>query len=154
MASFLVRAMQYEDPGEGDLFWDDDGSTHEASIDRLVTAGVTEGCDTADSGRFCPDDPVTREQMASFLVRALGYAEDGDGNLFVDDDGSTHEKSIDLLATAGVTAGCNPPDNDRFCPADPVTRGQMASFLFRALGDGAEMPAIPGGQEVPWEAEE
>jgi hypothetical protein len=154
MASFLVRAMQYEDPDEGDLFWDDDGSTHEASIDRLVTAGVTEGCDAVDLGRFCPDDPVTREQMASFLVRALGYAEDGGGDLFVDDDGSTHEKSIDLLATAGVTAGCSPPNNDRFCPTDPVTRGQMASFLFRALGDGAEMPAIPDGQQIPWEAEE
>ena len=143
MASFLVRAMGYEDPGASDLFWDDDGSTHETSIDLLVTAGVTEGCDETDPGRFCPDDPVTREQMASFLVRALGYSEDGRRDQFTDDDGSTHEKSIELIATAGVTTGCNPPENDRFCPADPVTRGQMASFLFRALADSAEMPAAP-----------
>jgi hypothetical protein len=29
--------------------------------------------------------------------------------------------------------GCNPPVNDRFCPAQSVTRGQMAAFLNRAL---------------------
>ena len=80
----------------------------------------------------------------------------GGGDLFIDDDGSTHEKSIDRLAKAGVTTGCNPPDNDRFCPADPVTRGQMASFLFRALSDDSEMPVTPPAippTEVPWEAE-
>jgi hypothetical protein len=154
MASFLVRAMQYDDPGEGDLFWDDDGSTHEASIDRLVTAGVTEGCDAADPGRFCPGDEVTREQMASFLVRSMRYSDDGAGDLFTDDDGSTHEKSIDRLATAGVTTGCNPPENDQFCPSAPVTRGQMASFLFRALGDTEAAPSspTPAENEVPWEA--
>ncbi|KAA3639014.1 MAG: hypothetical protein DWP92_05260, partial [Armatimonadetes bacterium] len=32
-----------------------------------------------------------------------------------------------------ITKGCNPPDNDRFCPEDPVTRGAMAAFLNRAL---------------------
>ena len=36
------------------------------------------------------------------------------------------------LANAGVTRGCNPPRNDRFCPDDYVTRGQMAAFLVRA----------------------
>ena len=149
--------MGYEDPGAGDLFWDDDGSTHETSIDLLVTAGVTEGCDETDPGRFCPDDPVTREQMASFLVRALGYSEDGRTR-------SVHrrrrfhprEEHRARLATAGVTTGCNPPENDRFCPADPVTRGQMASFLFRALADSAEMPAAPPPipePQIPWEAE-
>ena len=40
---------------------------------------------------------------------------------------------IDKLATAGVTKGCNPPDNDRFCPTQNVTRGQMAALLHRAL---------------------
>jgi hypothetical protein len=72
--------------------------------------------------------------MAAFLVRALGYSDDGGGDLFVDDDESVFERAIDRLATAGVTLGCNPPDNDRFCPNDRVTRGQMAAFLARALG--------------------
>jgi hypothetical protein len=38
------------------------------------------------------------------------------------------------LANAGVTRGCNPPDNDRFCPEEVVTRQQLAAFLRRALG--------------------
>ena len=37
------------------------------------------------------------------------------------------------LADAGITKGCNPPANDRFCPDDRVTRGQMAAFLNRAF---------------------
>ena len=77
-----------------------------------------------------PDDHVTRGQMAAFLVRALGYTDNGGGNEFVDDNGQP-EGDIDRLATAGVTVG-NPPRNDRFCPKY-VTRGEMAAFLVRAL---------------------
>jgi hypothetical protein len=71
--------------------------------------------------------------MAAFLVRALAYTNDGGGDLFVDDDDSSFEGDIDRLGTAGVTRGCNPPANTRFCPDDFVTRGQMAAFLFRVL---------------------
>ena len=38
---------------------------------------------------------------------------------------------IDWLAEREITVGCNPPDNDRFCPDDAVTREQMAAFLHR-----------------------
>lgn len=72
--------------------------------------------------------------MAAFLVRALGYVGDGGGDLFVDDDGSVFEGDIDRLATVGVTKGCNPPVNNKFCPNDFVTKSQMAAFLHRALG--------------------
>jgi hypothetical protein len=72
--------------------------------------------------------------MAAFLVRALGYNNTGSGNLFTDDNGHTFETDIDKLGTAGVTQGCNPPTNSRFCPDDYVTRGAMAAFLHRALG--------------------
>jgi hypothetical protein len=37
------------------------------------------------------------------------------------------------LAAAGITQGCNPPQNNRFCPNDVVTRGMMAAFLVRGL---------------------
>ncbi|MEA3503429.1 MAG: S-layer homology domain-containing protein, partial [Actinomycetota bacterium] len=80
---------------------------------------------------YCPSATVTREQMASFLVRALdlpaGSAE------FTDTAGSIHASDIERLAAAGITKGCNPPTNDRYCPKNPVTREQMASFLTRAL---------------------
>ena len=71
--------------------------------------------------------------MAAFLVRALDLTDDGGGDLFTDDDGATFEHDIDKLAYAGITKGCNPPANDRYCPDDYVTRGQMAAFLSRAL---------------------
>lgn len=74
--------------------------------------------------------------MAAFLVRAMGYSDSGGGDLFVDDDTSVFENDIDRLATAGVTKGCNPPRNDRFCPNDPVTRGAMAAFLPGGWAEG------------------
>lgn len=134
MAAFLARALGYSDVGDGDLFVDDDGTTFENDIDKLATAGVTRGCNPPVNDNFCPGRSVTREQMAAFLVRALGLADDGGGNTFVDDDGSVFEADIAKLAASGITTGCNPPDNDMFCPKKAVTREQMAAFLRRALG--------------------
>ena len=133
MAAFLSRALDLADRLDNP-FTDDDGSVFEADIERLAAAGITRGCNPPDNDRFCPDSKVTREAMAAFLVRALGLTDDGGGNLFIDDDASIFESDIDKLGTAGVTRGCNPPDNDRFCPDSAVTRGQMAAFLRRALG--------------------
>ena len=48
------------------------------------------------------------------------------GDVFFDD--------IVWLAAAGITRGCNPPANDRYCPGDPVTRGQMAAFWYGHSG--------------------
>ncbi|MEA2024495.1 MAG: S-layer homology domain-containing protein [Actinomycetota bacterium] len=133
MAAFLVRALglvaDLDDP-----FTDDDASIFEADVERLAAAGITKGCNPPMNDRFCPDGVVTRGQMAAFLVRALGYAGVGAGDLFADDDDSIFANDIDRLGTAGVTKGCNPPTNDRFCPTGHVTRAQMAAFLHRALG--------------------
>ena len=115
-------------------FVDDDGSIFERSIDWLAEEGITTGCNPPLNDRFCPERPVTRGEIAAFLVRALGFVDDGGGDWFTDDDGSVFEGDIDRLATAEVTKGCNPPVNDRFCPDRPVTRGEMAAFLVRALG--------------------
>ena len=120
-------------PDPSGRFIDDDGHTFEGSIEWLADQRITLGCNPPANDRFCPDDFVTRGQMAAFLVRAFTYTADGGGDLFEDDDGSTFESAIDKLGTAGVTLGCNPPANDRFCPDDFVTRGQMAAFLKRAF---------------------
>ncbi len=117
-----------------DTFVDDDDSIFEPDIEWLAAEGITQGCNPPTNDRFCPNDPVTRGQMAAFLVRALDLTDDGGGNSFIDDDGSVFELNIAKLAAAGITRGCNPPTNDRFCPNDPVTRGQMAAFLSRSLG--------------------
>ena len=52
-------------------FIDTEGGTHEGAINALYASGVTVGCDT-DPLRFCPAQPVTRAQMATFIARALG----------------------------------------------------------------------------------
>jgi peptidoglycan/xylan/chitin deacetylase (PgdA/CDA1 family) len=132
MSAFMSRILSLP-ASERDVFVDDDGSMFESDIDRVGSAGIAKGCNPPHHDRFCPDGPVTRGQMAAFLVRAFGYDAGGGSNLFADDDGSLFEDDIDKLGTAGVTRGCNPPVNDRFCPDGLVTRAQMAVFLHRAL---------------------
>jgi hypothetical protein len=133
MAAFLVRFLSLTDTGGGNTFTDDDGSIFEDDIAKLATAGITTGCNPPENTRFCPGDPVTREQMAAFLVRSLQLTDDGGGNTFTDDDGSPFEADIAKLAAAGITGGCN-PDGTAFCPRVHVTRGQMAAFLHRSAG--------------------
>jgi hypothetical protein len=127
MAAFLVRALDIGVGGGGDPFRDDDGTVFEPDIERLAAAGITNGC---GPGTFCPDEPITRGQMAAFLTRALDL-DAAVGDTFSDDDDSPFEAEIESLAAAGITTGCGP---GIFCPDQPVTRAQMAAFLRRALG--------------------
>jgi len=120
------------DLGPGGTFHDDNGNVHEGAIEAIAEAGITKGCNPPDNDRYCPDQAVTRGQMASFLVRALNLAPSSTEG-FTDIAGSLHEADILTLAAAGITKGCNPPDNDRYCPDRPVSRGEMATFLARGL---------------------
>lgn len=142
MAAFLVRALDLPATASAG-FVDTHDSTFAADIDQLAAATITSGCNPPDNDRFCPTAPVTREQMAAFLARALHLpAEDGDS--FADDNGSVFEADIERLRAAGITKGCNPPVNDRFCPTDDVTRAEMATFLARALNlDAVAVTARP-----------
>ena len=114
-------------------FLDDNGNVHEADIEAIADAGVTVGCNPPASDLYCPSASVTRQQMASFIKRAISLAPSA-VDAFTDDTGSIHENDINAIAAAGITFGCNPPANDRFCPTRPVTRAQMASFLVRGFG--------------------
>ncbi|WP_420613704.1 S-layer homology domain-containing protein [Candidatus Spongiisocius sp.] len=87
MASFLERAFDLE-PAEPAGFGDvTEGSTHAADIDALAAAGITKGCET-DPLLYCPSKPVTREEMATFLHRALRHQEEaaGSGPVEISDD--------------------------------------------------------------------
>ncbi len=141
-------AAEFSDPDAGSpdvvlyspAFADvEDGYLFAASIRALFESGITVGCN-AESTHFCPEDVVTREQMAAFFTRALDLPPADDSLDFVDDDGSIFESDIESLAAAGITRGCNPPINDRFCPKDVVTRDQMAAFFVRALNLPDEHP--------------
>lgn len=125
MASFLVRAFGLS-ASSGDHFSDDGGSGHEADINALAAAGVTNGC---QPGRFCPSSTVTRGELATFITRALGLPATS-RDYFSDDNGSVHEPAINSIAAAGIASGCS---SGSFCPTSSVTREQMAGFLANAL---------------------
>lgn len=125
MAAFLNRALDLP-PATRDHFTDDEGSTFEAHINAVAEAGITGGC---TRNTYCPLATVTRGQMAAFLRRALDLPAASD-DYFTDDESSTFELHINAVAEAGITGGCTATT---FCPTAPVTRGQMAAFLRRAL---------------------
>lgn len=131
MAAFLVRALDLPRTSR-DRFRDDGASIFEDDINRLAAAGITDGCNPPANDRFCPEQRITRGQMAKFLDRGLDLAPTG-RDWFRDDDDSIFEASIDRLRAARITLGCNPPANDRYCPSGRVTRAQMAAFLVRAV---------------------
>ena len=133
---------QAEEPSlpRGGTFTDDNGLNEEGYIEAIREIGVTKGCNPPTNDRYCPDRPVTRAEMATFFVRALGLPGTSD-RPFADTDDSVHDSAIAALQAAGITKGCNPPDNDNYCPEDHVTRGEMAAFIARAWGYTGELDA-------------
>ena len=55
----------------GGTFVDDNGHVFEPAIEAVAAVGITKGCNPPTNDMFCPDDPVTRGQMAAFLARGL-----------------------------------------------------------------------------------
>ena len=111
-------------------FFDDDGTGFQWAIESIAADGITLGCNPPFDDAFCPEEPVTRGQMAAFLDRTFGLPP-ASKDWFADDDGSPFEDDINRLAAAGVTVGC---DVARYCPDRVVRRDEMAAFLARSLG--------------------
>jgi outer membrane protein assembly factor BamB len=135
MATFLANLLEASgralpDPGST-RFVDTAGSPHTRSIERLAAAGITTG---RTEERYDPNAPVTRAQMATFLVRA--HAQRTDRQLLAADAGfadvgaSVHTDAIGRAARAGIAAGTG---GGAYAPERPVTRAQMATFLARTL---------------------
>ena len=124
MAALLARALKLP-KAPRDYFTDDASSPFQDSINRLAAAGITMGCSPST---YCPVAPVTREQMASFLVRAFKLPASAI-DYFTDDATSPHQSDINRLAATRITSGCGP---STFCPALEVTRGEVMAFLHRA----------------------
>jgi S-layer homology domain/IPT/TIG domain len=136
MAVFLLRGKHGGDyqppPATGTAFSDvPAGAFAAAWIEQLAEEGITSGC---GGGNYCPNNPVTREQMALFLLRAKF----GSDHVPPDPTGvfgdvpvsSPFAKWIEELASLGITSGCG---GGNFCPASPNTRGQMAVFLVKTF---------------------
>ena len=134
VAVWIVRAFDGQDPPavDGTAFDDVDAAVWwMPHVARLAALQITQGCAT-EPRRFCPGNSVTRGQVASFLARAFDLDPAPPAG-FTDIGGNLHETNIDALAAAGITIGCG-TDPPRYCPTQPVTRAQMATFLTRAPG--------------------
>lgn len=127
MASLLARALDLP-AGEATFSDVPEDGTHAEDIAALADRGITTGC---AEDRFCPRATVTREQMASFLARALDLPS-GEATFTDVDPDSEHAEDIAALAASGITTGC---DEDRFCPSDTLTRAQAATLLVRGILD-------------------
>jgi len=140
MAIFLERGMNgsaYTPPAGTGMVFADVPLTYWAVnwIEKLFADGITTGCGTSPLV-YCPEDSVTRAQMAIFLLRAehgAAYIPPGVGSSTgFNDVPVTHWAAawIKQLAAEGITTGCG---DGNYCPEDPVTRAQMAVFLVRTF---------------------
>ncbi len=135
LASFVARALEASGlvlpTGAPSAFSDDDASVHEPRIDQLASLKVVQG---RGDGTFAPDEVVSRDAMATFLVRAHDALSarplPAASNRFTDDDASVHAANIDKIAAAGLAGGTSPTT---YSPTAPVRRGQMATFLSRTI---------------------
>jgi hypothetical protein len=101
-------------------------------IQQLYALGITTGCGNGD---YCPNESVTRDQMAVLLIKARYGATTlftySSTPLFADVP-STYWAFpwIQRLGADGITTGCSA---GLYCPTEVVTRGEMAIFVMRAL---------------------
>ncbi len=138
MAVFLIRGLL----GTEDFtfpqapFFTDVPATHPffKYVQKLRELGITAGCSAT---MYCVDDPVTRGQMAAFIIRASSGLAPTDPFPFpaapsFTDVAANHSffGYIQLMKLRGITAGCSAT---QYCPEAHVTRGQMAVFIIRAF---------------------
>ena len=137
MAVFLLKgklgANHIPPPATGLVFGDVHIGDFAADwIEELAGFQITGGC---GNGNYCPGNPVTRAQMAVFLLKSehgSAYTPPGCTGIFGDVPcPSTFAAWVEQLAAEGITAGCG---GGNFCPNDPNIRGQMAVFLVKIFG--------------------
>jgi len=136
MAVFLLKSKfgsgYNPPPATGGVFSDvHPGDFAAAWIEELAAQGITAGC---GSGKYCPNQTVSRAQMAVFLLRAKhgsSYVPPAPTGVFGDlDPNDPFTPWIEELAAEGITSGCG---GGNYCPNDPSTREQMAAFLVKTF---------------------
>ncbi|MEX2503773.1 MAG: S-layer homology domain-containing protein, partial [Egicoccus sp.] len=128
MATFLGRAKGVPTADSGPFSDVSLSGTHSGNVFGTAAAGIAVGCSTT---AYCPSRALTRGEMAGFLGRAMGLSEAPATEFGDVSAGDPNAGWIQAIADAGVTGGCGGGD---YCPDEPVSRQQMASFLVRAFG--------------------
>ncbi|HLT97920.1 MAG TPA: S-layer homology domain-containing protein, partial [Acidimicrobiia bacterium] len=132
-------------------------------INSLAAQGILRGCNPPANTRVCPEAFITRAEAAAMVRRLLGLPKGPDA--FEDDRGSWAEGDINALAAAGISRGCNPPANTRYCPERSISRDEAATFTLRidnllselttlAAPDLPEWPPLGPPPEKPPEEQE
>ncbi|HNB37152.1 MAG TPA: S-layer homology domain-containing protein, partial [Anaerolineales bacterium] len=119
-------------------------------IERLYNAGITGGCGT-NPLIYCPENSVTRAQMAVFLEKGLHGSNFNPANMpptFSDTAGHWAEDWIEALKSDSITSGCA---SGLYCPENSVTRAQMAVFLLKSTHGASYSPPPATGtfSDVP-----
>jgi hypothetical protein len=86
-------------------FVDIAGNSHEANIDAIYNAGITSGCDAT---HYCPNNNVTRAQMATFIARAAGLSSGTAKNMPVANARTAIQTYCTLATTSPGTYGTGP----------------------------------------------
>ena len=129
---YLLNAPRLTVPGgpivasASGTFTDDDDSPHQADIETLYAQGITLGCGPSI---YCPNDSMTRGQIALFISRQLELAV-VDNDYYDDDQGSLYEAAANSITAAGIGFGCG---DGQFCPDVPLPREEMAELLVRTF---------------------
>jgi beta-lactamase superfamily II metal-dependent hydrolase len=139
MAVFLLRAKHgssYVPPVATGVFQDVPTNYWAAAwIEQLAAEGITGGCSVSPK-LYCPTTPVTRDQMAVFLLRAehtSSYLPPAATGVFEDVPTDYWAVSwIEQLAAEGITGGCSVSPS-LYCPTTAVSRDQMAVFLVKTF---------------------
>lgn len=127
VATFMTRALSL--PATTlDAFSDDNGHPFEDNINRAAAAGLFLGC---SDGMFCPDEAISRAELAAVLVRGLDLFSTAPLS-FGDIDGHWAQAFIETIGGLGISNGCT-ADGKEFCPDTLGTRGEIALLLYRAL---------------------
>ncbi len=135
----------YQPPAAtGTLFADVPANAFAAAwIEDFYNRGITSGCATSPL-LYCPDTPVTRQQMSVFLLRGehgSAYVPPDCQQVFGDVAcPSQYAAWIGQLAAEGISAGCG---GGNFCPLAATPRQQMATFLVRTFGLGSTLRQGP-----------
>jgi hypothetical protein len=115
------------------------GSWYDEAVGWLVDQDITTGIDH-DPTVFHPDGVVDRGQMATFLWRMFDQPAVDTPHGFADvADDAYFAAAVRWLKAAGITTGVG--GANLFDPEGVVTRGQMATFLWRAAG----RPSVTAG---------
>jgi hypothetical protein len=106
--------------------------TFVAAIQWMVDNDFTNGC---SKYFYCPKDPATRGEIAVFLKRTLEthLGAPPEQVSFADTNGHMFQSAVEWLAGHGITVGCDPPGNTKYCPDRRVTRGEMSALFKRAV---------------------